>query len=303
MRQHVLAACCAICLSATPALSEGARFETPFDAVQAMIAALQTEDKESVLDVFGTEAADYLAAEDPVENQLNRLALLALYAQGYRLVPAEDGSVSIALGEESWVFPVPIAQNENGTWSFDNEAGREEVIAREIGRNELDVIELLTAYVAIQSDFRQTDYDGDGVMEFAQNIISSSVDAPDGLFWPAADTPLGELFARASASGYNDGSEDRAPEPFAGYYFRILTGQGEAAPGGAMDYVVNGNMIGGHALLAVPAFYGESGVHSFLVSENGIVFEAVLGEDTLDTAAEISVYNPTEEWTPVRLDE
>lgn len=282
------------------AMAQPANFSTPQDALEAMMSALRASDRAAILDVFGAEAEDYLSDGDPVEDRLNRLTLLGLYEEGYRFEPQGDGSVMIALGEEGWLFPVPMARNDSGAWSFDNVAGREEVRLREIGSNELEIIELLDAYVSIQYTFRQSDFDGDGVMEFAQRIISSSPEARDGLFWPGDDPMLGELFARASATGYNDGTADQPPEPFFGYYFRILTAQSDAAPGGEMDYVVNGNMVGGHALLAVPAIYGETGVSSFMVSENGIILEAILGEDTLDIAAEIDSYDPNESWAPVR---
>jgi len=287
------------CMLATSLSAEPASFSTPQDAVEAMFGALKQADRGAILEVFGAEAEDYLSDGDPVEDKLNRLTLLGLYAEGYRMVPQDDGSVMIALGEEGWLFPVPIARAEDSAWAFDNEAGREEVRLREIGRNELDVIDLLTAYVDIQSQFRRFDQDGDGVMEFARQIISTSAEQRDGLFWADEDTPLGELFARASALGYNDGVADQPPEPFSGYYFRILTQQSDAAPGGAMSYLVNDNMVGGHALLAVPAYFGETGVHSFMVSENGIVYEAVLGDETLEVAAEIMSFDPSESWVPV----
>ena len=286
-------------LIAGSVFAEPARYATPQSALDALMNGLRAADKSAVVEVFGEEAEDYLSDGDPVEDQLNRLTLLGLYQEGYRFEPQEDGSVMIALGAEGWLFPVPVAKVEEGQWSFDNEAGREEVRLREIGRNELEVIELLQAYVEVQSSFRQSDMDGDGVMEFAQQVISSSPDARDGLFWPEEDTLFGALFARASATGYNDGTSDQPPEPFFGYYFRILTHQSDAAPGGAMDYIVNGNMVGGHAMLAVPAVFGETGVHSFMVSENGQLLEAVLGEDTLDLAAEMTAYDPTDTWTPV----
>lgn len=284
---------------AAPALTNPATYSTPQDALEAMMAALKASDRAAVLDVFGDEAADYLSDDDPIEDKRNRLILLDLYQEGFRFEPQDDGSVMIALGADGWLFPVPLARTDGGQWAFDNEAGREEVRLREIGSNELEIIELLEAYVAIQSTFRQSDLDGDGVMEFAQQIISSSPEARDGLFWPREDTLLGELFARASATGFNDGETDQPPEPFFGYYFRILTAQSDAAPGGAMDYVVNGNMVGGHALLAVPAIYGETGIHSFMVAENGTVLEVVLGEDTLSVASEITAYDPTDAWEPV----
>ena len=294
-------AAAATCLIASSSAAQQGQYTSPQEALDAMMSALRASDRSAVLQVFGEEAADYLSDGDPVEDRINRLALLALYEEGYRFVPQEDGAVMIALGEESWLFPVPLA-SENGSWSFDNEAGREEVQLREIGRNELEVVELLEAYVTIQADFRSADPNGDGVMEFAQQIIATSPEARDGLFWADEDTPLGELFARASATGFNDGTADQPPEPFAGYYFRILTAQTDAAPGGAMDYIVNGHMVAGHALLAIPAIYGETGVHSFMVSENGIVLEAILGEDSLDIAAEIDAYDPNEDWMPVSLE-
>mgnify|MGYP000252058341 CR=1 FL=1 len=286
-------------LIAGSVFAEPARYATPQSALDALMNGLRAADKSAVVEVFGEAAEDYLSDGDPVEDQLNRLTLLGLYQEGYRFEPQEDGSVMIALGAEGWLFPVPVAKVEEGQWSFDNEAGREEVRLREIGRNELEVIELLQAYVEVQSSFRQSDMDGDGVMEFAQQVISSSPDARDGLFWPEEDTLFGALFARASATGYNDGTSDQPPEPFFGYYFRILTHQSDAAPGGAMDYIVNGNMVGGHAMLAVPAVFGETGVHSFMVSENGQLLEAVLGEETLDLAADMTSYDPTDAWTPV----
>lgn len=281
-----------------PAWADAAVYESPQEALEAMVAALESRDKAAVLAVFGPDAADYLSDGNPIEDNINRLALLSLYKEGYRLVPQDDGSVLIALGEEGWLFPVPIAKTDS-SWSFDNDAGREEVRLREIGHNELDVIELMEAYVEIQSDFRSQDQDGDGVREFASQIISTSADQRDGLFWAAEDTLLGELFARASALGYNDGEIDHAPEPYSGYFFRILTEQTDAAPGGAMDYFVNSHMVAGHALLAVPAEFGETGIHSFMVSENGIVYEAVLGEDTLEKAAAMTGFDPTEDWQPV----
>jgi len=286
-------------LFAGPVIAEPARYSTPQDALEALMTGLRAADKTAVLTVFGEDAADYLSDGDPVEDQLNRLTLLGLYQEGYRFEPQEDSSVMIALGAEGWLFPVPVSKDEGGQWSFDNEAGREEVRLREIGGNELEIIELLEAYVEIQRNFRQADMDGDGVMEFAQQVISSSAEARDGLFWPNEDTMLGELFARASATGYNDGTTDQPPEPFFGYYFRILTEQSDAAPGGKMNYIVNGNMVGGHAILAVPAIYGETGIHSFMVSENGLILEAVLGEDTLELAAVIESFDPTEIWTAV----
>ncbi|MEO9648663.1 MAG: DUF2950 family protein [Roseobacter sp.] len=285
-------------LTATPFWAAPAKFSSPQEAFDAMIDALRQTDRQAVLEVFGEEAQDYLSDSDPVEDKINRRALHDLYREGYRIIPQENGAVMVALGQDGWLFPIPIAKTGTA-WSFDNAAGREDVLARQIGRNELDVIELLEAYVTIQSDFRSVDQDGDGLMEFARQIIATSAQERDGLFWADEDTPLGEVFARASVHGYNDGTADHAPEPFLGYYYRILTAQSDAAPGGKMDYIVNGNMVAGHAILAIPAIVGETGIHSFMVSENGVVLETVLGEDTLDVASGITSFNPTSDWAAV----
>jgi hypothetical protein len=286
------------CLTAGPLWAEPANYATPFDALEGMISALQATDRTAVLTVFGPENEDLISGGDLTEDANNRIALLGLYREGYRLEPQEDGSVVFAFGADGWPFPVPLVRGTEG-WSFDAEAGHQEVVDRALGLNEIEVMDLLEAYVDVQADFRRADHDGDGVMEFARQIISSA-ETRDGLFWPGQDSPLGERLARASESGFNDGTQDRAPEPYLGYYFRILTSQGDAAPGGALAYLVNGNMVAGHAILAVPAAFGETGVHSFMVSENGVILEADLGEDTLEIAATIEAFDPGSDWTPVK---
>lgn len=290
-------AAAALCTLVAGPLAAAETYPTPQDALDAFAGALTTPGRAALLGVFGDAAADVLSTGNPVEDRLNRLELIGLLAEGYRMIREEDGTVTLALGVDGWPFPIPLARSEAG-WSFDLEAGRAEIEAREIGHNELDVITLLDAYVDVQAAFRLTDHDGDGVMEFAGAIISSAEDR-DGLFWPGAGSPLGARFARAGLSGYSDGQEDHPAEPLTGYYFQLLEAQGPNAPGGEMAYRVGGNMVAGHALLAVPAAYGETGVHSFMVAENGIILEADLGPDTLSLAAEITRYDPDAAWTPV----
>lgn len=297
MTRSFLAGVALTCLSVAPLAAEPAKYATPFDALDGMIAALQAADRAEILTVFGPGNEALISSGDLARDKSNRLALLDLYSDGYRLELQEDGSFVIAFGADGWPFPVPLKLGEDG-WSFDAEAGRQEVADRALGLNEIEVIDLLNAYVDVQTTFRLSDHDGDGVMEFARQIISSG-DARDGLFWPGQDSPLGERLARASETGFNDGTQDRAPEPYMGYYFRILTAQGDNAPGGAMDYLLNGNMVAGHALLAVPANFGTSGLHSFMVAENGMILEADLGEETLEMAARIDAFDPGPEWTPV----
>lgn len=219
-----------------------------------------------------------------------------MYAEGYRFRPEDDGVV-LLLGEDGWPFPIPILRTDDG-WRFDLEAGIEELSAREIGLNELEVIELLEAYVDLQAAFRLVDHNGNGVMEFAQTIISDP-EEQNGLFWPGKDSFVGAALARAAASGWSDGQVDYEAEPFLGYYYTILQEQGPNAPGGAYPYFVGDHFVAGHALLAIPADYGETGIHSFLVGENGIVYEADFGPETLSIASEISAYDPDTNWSQV----
>ena len=271
-------------------------YNTPQAALDALVSGLETGDAQVAIDAMDPEIADLIRVEDEDITAQNLANLLEQYREGYRFVPGEN-SVTIELGEDGWPFPVPLTQIEDG-WFYDVEGARDELLARQIGGNEISIIEALEGYVELQSEFRQTDQDGDGVMEFASSIISSSDDR-DGLFWDGDDSLIGDLAARANLDGFEEDGEDFAAEPFEGYYFRLLKAQGDAAPGGAMPYMVNGHMVAGHALLAVPAEYGVTGVHSFQINEAGVVWEADLGLETLDKASEIVVYNPDENWNEV----
>jgi hypothetical protein len=297
MRTRIAIAAAVIATSAVAAGAEPARYSSPFEAVEAVASALRSGSRDEILTIFGPESEELVYSGDRAEDLANRLTLLALYREGFRLVPGEDGAYTLSLGTEDWPFPIPIARSGDG-WSFDMEAGAAEMAAREVGANELDVIDLLDAYVDVQAEFRLADRDGDGVMEFARYIISSAEDR-DGLFWADGDSPLGVRIAQASLDGYADAEGDQPPIPHSGYYFRLLDGQGPAAPGGAMSYVVNDNMVGGHAMLAVPAIYGETGVMSFLVGENGRILQADLGAETLDIAEGITLFDPDARWTPI----
>ena len=286
-----------LCLAAAPALADPADYASPQEALDAMVAALEAHDRSAMQTVFGPEAEDLLSSGDPAEDQRRREALLAAYGEGYRFAPRAEGGVEILLGADGWPFPIPLVR-DGAAWQFDIAAGREEVADREIGLNELDVIDLMQAYVDLQAEYRLVDHDGDGVMEFAAAIISSE-GARDGLYWDGEDSPIGIGMARASADGFNDGVADHAPDPYRGYYFRILDAQGAAAPGGALTYLVNGHMLAGHALIGFPAVYGETGVNTFLVAENGIVYQADLGPDTVELADAIDSFEPGPDWQPV----
>jgi hypothetical protein len=283
------------------AWAEAARFETPEAAVAALVAALEAGDRAAILGIFGPETEDILSTGDPEEDREIWGGFLRNVQAISRIEREEEDRATLLAGRDFWPFPAPIVLRD-GAWSFDAEAAREEVLMRRIGRHELAVIDIMRRAPEIQAAYRRTDHDGDGVMEFAASILSSP-GARDGLYWPEAPgtdpSPFDDRIALASLTGFSIDGMDRDPEPYEGYYFHILQGQGAAAPGGAYGYMINGNMVAGHALIAVPAAYGDTGIMSFMVGENGIVYEADLGEETLARSLEIKVFEPTEEWLPV----
>jgi hypothetical protein len=303
-RSTLLSSTLALLMGSVALLAEPAVFPTPEDATKAFVSALQAKDRDALLTIFGPESEDLIGSGDPEADAEAREEFLAEYGTFNQIVPAGDNRVVLEVGRSLWVFPVAMTKSDAG-WSFDAAGARDEILARRIGMNELDVIELMQRAAAVQAAFRQTDYDGDGVMEFAASILSTPGQR-DGLYWPPEDgtpeSPIGAFMAQASADGVNIDGVDQAPLPYLGYFFRILTRQGESAPGGAYDYMVGGNMVAGHALLAYPAEPGETGVMSFMMGENGQIYEANLGDATLDVAGAIDSFNPGEGWTKLDAD-
>ena len=267
-----------------------------------MVAALEARDREALIAIFGPENEDVILTGDDAEDRAAWSEFLRDYRALHRI--NREGDDVATLCDRARPLAVPGAAGPRPAgWHFDAEAAREEVLLRRIGQNELDVIDLLRGYVEAQAAYRAMDPDGDGLPSFAASVLSSEGER-DGLYWPdepgAPESPVGDFVARAAAEGYSvDGGADAEPEPYLGYYYRVLTKQGPSAPGGAMDYMVNGHMVAGHALLAFPAAYGDTGVMSFLVGERGVVYEADLGEDTLEAAAAIESFDPGEGWMPV----
>jgi len=299
--KHLIPALALLMGAAAPALAAPQYFETPEAAVAALVSALDARDKAAVLAIFGPEAEDVASSGDADEDRQIWGEFLSDMHAIHRLEPAEGGRMTLLAGREMWPFPAELVKSDAG-WSFDAEGAREEVLARRIGRNELEIIALMHRIGEVQATYRATDQDGDGVMEFASSILSSPGQR-DGLYWAddpdEAPSPFDETIARANFTGYNHDGEDREPQPYEGYYFRILQKQGPAAPGGAYSYMIGENMVAGHALVAYPAAYGDSGIMSFMVAEPGIVYQADLGEDTLEKAAKIETFDPTGEWSPV----
>ena len=282
------------------AADTGKAFQTPEEAVSALLRATGAEDGTALRTIFGPAAAE-LQNPDRVQATNEFKAFTAALNATNRLVHESDTKCVLEVGTNSWPFPVPIVKKD-GRWFFDTEAGEEEVFRRRIGRNELATLEAMRAYVDAQREYASRDRDGDGVLEYAQRM-NSSLGQTDGLYWPPELTgeisPLGPLIAEAQGEGYfgRRAGAQAAPEPFHGYFFKILTRQGKHAPGGKYDYIINGNMIGGFALVAWPAEYGESGIMTFIVNQQGRVYQKDLGPKTAKLAGAMKAYDPAPAWS------
>ena len=280
--------------------SAQAKFATPEEAAASLLQAFKTQDMEKMEAIFGREGIEAVASGDPVSDRHDREVIALAMEQSWRWAPHGADGNELIIGDEQWPFPVPLVRT--GTeWQFDTEKGKEEVLARRIGGNELDVIGLCREYVGMQREYAGQPHDGKPAGLFAQRLRSSP-GRQDGLYWQAKRgerrSPLGDLVAKAEAEGYDQSKPESSQ--FRGYRFRILTAQGPAAPGGKKSYVVNGDMSGGFALLAYPAKYAFSGVMTFVVGQEGVVYQKDLGKDTATQAPRLAEYNPDESWTAVQ---
>jgi hypothetical protein len=295
----LLLMCLVIYSSATGAVEMAKAFETPEQAVTALAEAVNTTNRAAFLTLFGPES-ERLVNPDSVQGTDELADFAAAFNATNRLVIDSNGRMILEVGNDGWPFPIPLVKMAGG-WRFDTAAGADEILNRRIGRNELDALHVIRAYVEGQREYAARDRDGDGVLEYAQKI-SSSPGRTDGLFWPPEQngeiSPLGPLFVYAQSEGYfRKGSAPRnQPRPFHGYLFKIITSQGKNAAGGKYDYVINGNMIGGFALLAWPAEYGDSGIMTFMVNQQGRVYQKDLGRDTGKIAPRITAYDPDRTW-------
>jgi len=282
-----------------PAVVQPRRFESPEDAMQAFVAALRAGDTGALLRILGSEGRTLISSGDPVSDRQTRERFLQAYDEAHTLV-TNGNTVTARVGNDDWPFPIPLVK-EHDRWRFDVRQGREEIIARRIGRNELYTVKACLAYVDSQREYYAEDRNGAGILEYAQKFASTP-GKHDGLYWPTTSdeppSPLGPLVVRARAEGYRR-SEGGGPTPFYGYLYRILTAQGSDAPGGAYDYITRGHMIAGFALVAFPAQYGVSGVMTFIVSHDGVVYQKDLGPNTRSIASAVRVFNPDRTWTQV----
>ena len=290
----------ALLLSPPAARAQGpASYKSPEDAAAALVAAARADSAQAIVKVLGTAGKKLVYSGDPVADKNGRAGFVAGYEEAHKIAAEGETRAVLELGSDAWPFPIPLVRAASA-WHFDTKAGAEEILARRIGRNELNTIEVCRAYVAAQVEYASKDRQGDGLREYAMKFRSDE-GKHNGLFWPAAqgeeESPLGPLVASARAEGYGPRAKGEKPAPFHGYYFRILTRQGKAAPGGAYSYVAKGHMIGGFALVAFPAKYRDSGVMTFVINQDGVVYQKDLGPETATLARKITSYNPDASWT------
>jgi hypothetical protein len=273
-------------------------FASPEDAVTALIDAVKGGQLNDVIAIFGPDGKELADSSDAATGRRNREVFAAAAAEGWRLEDQADKGKILVIGHEQWPFPVPLVKRGNG-WQFDTTAGKEEVLARRVGRNELAAMQVCRTYVAAQRLYAQHAHDGKASGLFAQRIASSP-GKQDGLYWPAARgqkrSPLGDLVAQAAAEGRALNTAPSAPQPFHGYAFKILTGQGAGAAGGAKSYLMSGEMTAGFALVAWPVQYDATGVMTFVVNQDGVVYQKDLGPSTAATASAMTVYDPDAGW-------
>lgn len=286
-----------LCLPASAAIAQQA-FKTPDDAASALVNAAKAGDMKALVTVLGPDGEDVVSSGDEVADTATREKFVAAYDAKHRIAMEGDNKAILVVGQDDFPLPIPIVRKD-GMWRFDTAEGLDEILFRRIGENELDAIQAALAYVDAQNEYADKDRTGAGVNTYAQRIISQP-GKKDGLYWPTSQgdepSPLGELVAQATAQGYRVGG---GRTPFHGYYFKILTKQGPAAPGGELDYVVGGKMIGGFGLVAYPAEYRNSGVMTFIINHAGTVFQKDLGPNTSKLAERMSSFNPDKTWQAV----
>lgn len=282
-------------------------FSSPEEAAGALIDAARKKDAAGIVSVLGPATKQWIISGDPVQDEQGREQLIAAYDQKHTIEKRGDDTAVMVIGDDGFPFPFPIVKDAKG-WAFHPEQGKEELLNRRIGENELTTIQVLLAIGDAQRDYATRDWDGDGLRAYASRFASTE-GKKDGLFWQAsegeAQSPLGPLVAEAAREGYTpktEGTESDETNAYHGYRFKILSSQGPNAPGGAYDYVVDKKMVGGFAALAYPARYGASGIMTFVVSHDGSVYEADLGPETKSAAHAIKAFDPGEGWKKVELE-
>jgi hypothetical protein len=284
----------------TAAAATQRSFASPEDAVAALVKAVKAGDRAGTLAVLGQDAADWISSGDKAADRADLQRFVAAYDAKQEINRDGDKAI-LTLGANDFPFAFPLVHN-GGRWHFDTAAGKEEMLARRIGANELSTIKVLQAIVDAQMDYASEDRDGDGVLAYAQKF-ESSPGKHDGLYWPVKAgeelSPLGPLLVQASSEGFQKGNT--GPTPYHGYYYRMLQGQGQNAQSGALVYAVQGRAIGGFAVVAYPARYGNSGIMSFMVNQDGKIYQGDLGPDTAAKALQMQEFDPGAGWSPVSV--
>jgi Protein of unknown function (DUF2950) len=272
-------------------------FASPDGASNALLAAAKAGDQNTILAIFGPDSKEVIYSGDAVQDKNAADRFVTAYGVMHRWRKMPDGSQMLLVGADNYPFPIPLKKNGDGQWFFDTAAGKDEVLSRRIGRNELAIIEVCGAVADAQAEYFAHPHDGQPAKQYAMKFISDD-GKQNGLFWKPTEgqpaSPLGPLAASASAEGYK--ANPNAHTAFHGYYFRMLTGQTDKAPGGAKDYVVNGKMTGGFAFVAYPAQYGNSGVMTFMINQDGVLLQKDLGKTTSETVAAMNQFDPDSAW-------
>ena len=275
-------------------------FASPDDAGNALLAAAKSGDQNTLLAIFGPDSREVIYSGDAVQDKNTAALFVTGYGVMHRWRTMPDGAQMLLVGADNFPFPIPLKKNGDGQWFFDTAAGKDEILNRRIGRNELAIIEASRAAASAQADYFSQLHDGEKTKQFAAKFISDP-GKQNGLYWKASEgeppSPLGPLAAFATAEGYTAKPEGHTA--FHGYYFRMLKGQSDKAPGGAKDYMVNGKMTGGFALVAYPAEYGNSGVMTFMINQDDVLLQKDLGKTTTETATAMNKFDPDTGWNIV----
>jgi hypothetical protein len=306
--RFTLTAMAALLIALAPIAAHAQRsFDTPDKAAEALVAAVKAGKKDEALAILGggAEAQKALSSGDAAADADDKKAFIEAYDKKHHIETDETGAkATLDVGEDDWPFSIPLVKDAKG-WHFDMAAGTQEILYRRVGRNELTTVDVLRAYVDAQDDYAKLEQSTEGSPAYAQKIVSSP-GKKDGLYWPAAEgeaqSPLGELFADAASEGYKPGKSGQR-QPFHGYFFKVLKKQGDDAKDGARDYVAHNRMIGGFAMIAWPAKYRNSGVQSFMVNQDGVVYESDLGPDTQRIASQTDTFNPGAGWSEVKKEQ
>ena len=298
----MMALTAALCSFPFASLQAQQNFSSPDDAVSALRAAVESQDESALDKIFGPDIKS-LRTGDKVEDANHRASFAKAMVEGCQQVKESQDKITLDIGATNWPFPIPLVKGSDSQWHFDTAAGKEEIINRHIGEDELHAIGVCNAYVQAQRQYASLNNGGSGEVEYALKFKSSE-GKKDGLYWKTADgeppSPFSELVAQAHAEGYHHNAQGSSSKPFEGYYFHILTRQGSAAPGGKMNYVHHGHLTNGFALVAYPARWDQAGIMTFIVNQDGKIYQRNLGTKTVEIAASMKEYNPDSNWALVQ---